>query len=181
VSLGSKQILKWMDAVACMSAERFCNHTCVTRAMDDVTFDGELKLGQVAILKSQVNAAFGTSMEVGCKCFVEELGQPPRSFCNGYFTFISPTNDKPPKGIKLGKLLPDSLPALSRPDETRSELDDTPSGLHLPAPWLEASTPGSAGSSSRNMNGVCVCGVCVRVCVCVCVCVRERERERVSV
>jgi acyl-CoA hydrolase len=142
-----------MDAVACMSAERFCDHTCVTRAMDDVTFDGELRLGQVAILKSQVNAAFGTSMEVGCKCFVEELGEPPRSFCTGYFTFISPTNDKPPRGIKLGTLVPNVSPALGRSDSVcTTELVDTSSGAN--APWPDTSTLKSVGSSSRNMNGM---------------------------
>ncbi len=35
--------------------------------MDDLQFNGSIKSGEVVILKSQVNRAFTTSMEVGTK------------------------------------------------------------------------------------------------------------------
>ena len=51
-------VLAWMDVAAAIAAQRHCGRVAVTAAMDDVTFLGPIRLGDVVVISARVNAAF---------------------------------------------------------------------------------------------------------------------------
>ncbi|XP_065601285.1 acetyl-coenzyme A thioesterase isoform X1 [Cyrtonyx montezumae] len=71
--LSAGQLLKWMDATACLAAEKHAGVSCVTASMDDIQFEEAARVGQVITIKAKVNRAFKTSMEVGIKVTVQDV------------------------------------------------------------------------------------------------------------
>lgn len=136
-SLAIGQLLKIMDACSCMSAEKYARNSCVTAAMDDVVFhfpDRKLQKSDVVIIKSQVNRAWATSMEVGVTVAIEDvLSGTKTHVCSAYFTFVALKPDK--SKAKLPPL------AISQP--TTSPL----------SPTFPATTPGALSPSSFPING----------------------------
>lgn len=100
------ELLKTMDITACMSAERHCLNTAVTLSMDDVNFkDLRANVGDLLVLQSRVNRAFGTSMEVGLRVEIERPEtQVVRHLCSSYFVFVA--LDASGKKIKVPQLVP---------------------------------------------------------------------------
>lgn len=166
--LSPGQLLKSMDSCACMSAERFAGRSCVTAAMDDVVLHNTLHNGDVVIVQSQVNRAFGTSMEVGCRVTVENLETSETTHvCSAYFTFVALAPDgskvklptlaiyKP--AMKLDALAPTGL--LS-PNQMRGRVtaDATSpqatfvSALDLASPVPASSTSPAASSASPSLT-----------------------------
>ena len=66
------QIAAWMDICAAVSAQRYSHGNVVTASFDELSFLVAVKQGMVVILKSQVNMAWRTSMEVGVRIDAEE-------------------------------------------------------------------------------------------------------------
>ena len=58
-------LMQWMDLVGAMSATRHARTYTVTASMDHLDFVAPVHVGDLLILKSSVNRAFKTSMEVG--------------------------------------------------------------------------------------------------------------------
>ena len=84
-------LLKLMDLCTCASAERLAEQSCVTLSMDDLVFvDTRIRLGETLEIRSQVNRAWNTSMEVGCTVLAdpEEGCGPSRRLCKAFFTFV---------------------------------------------------------------------------------------------
>ena len=79
-----------MDVAAAVSANRHCRRVVVTAAVNNVSFDRPIKLGEVVIIESQVTRAFNSSMEVYLEVFVENATTGERSRCNeAYYTFVA--------------------------------------------------------------------------------------------
>ena len=53
--LSGGQLLKWMDTAACLAAEKHAGASCVTASADDLSFQRQILVGQVVILKAKVN------------------------------------------------------------------------------------------------------------------------------
>lgn len=88
--LSCGQLLKWMDTVACLSAEKHAGSSCVTACMDELYFETEIFVGQLVNLTARVNRAFNTSMEVGVSVHVEDLQSGDRkNVCQAFFTFVA--------------------------------------------------------------------------------------------
>ncbi|KAM6948193.1 acyl-coenzyme A thioesterase 11-like [Aplochiton taeniatus] len=84
------QLLKWMDSTACLSAERHAGCPCVTASMDDIHFQHTIGVGQVVNIRSKVNRAFNTSMEVGIVVSCEDLFTDRHwKVCQAYATFVT--------------------------------------------------------------------------------------------
>lgn len=84
------QILSWMDICAAVSAQRHARSPVVTASIDSVHFIQPVKQGQVVILRSQVNAVFKTSMEVGVIVTAENpLTGEQHKACRAYCTFVA--------------------------------------------------------------------------------------------
>ncbi|KAM6984882.1 acetyl-coenzyme A thioesterase [Aplochiton taeniatus] len=88
-ALSAGQLLKWIDIIACLAAERHAGIACVTASMDDIQFEETVRVGQIISIKARVNRAFTTSMEVGIQVFVEDVRTGvQRTVCVAYSTFV---------------------------------------------------------------------------------------------
>lgn len=83
-------LLHWMDVAAAVSANRHCRRVVVTAAVNNVSFDRPIKLGDVVLIESQVTRAFHSSMEVYLEVMVENSATGERRRCNeAYYTFVA--------------------------------------------------------------------------------------------
>jgi acyl-CoA hydrolase len=57
-------IMGWVDLCAAIAAQRHCNRTVVTAFVDDLSFQGPVRVGEVVRLEARVTATFRTSLEV---------------------------------------------------------------------------------------------------------------------
>jgi acyl-CoA hydrolase len=65
------RLMHFIDLTGAMAAYRHSRTHVVTAAMDHIDFIQPVHVGDLLILKSRVNRAFSTSMEVGVKVWVE--------------------------------------------------------------------------------------------------------------
>lgn len=65
------RLMHFIDLTGAMAAYRHSRTHVVTAAMDHIDFIQPVHVGDLLILKSSVNRAFSTSMEVGVKVWVE--------------------------------------------------------------------------------------------------------------
>ena len=79
-----------VDVVAAIAASRHANSYVVTASVDYIDFRNPVNIGELVILKSQVNRVFRTSMEVGVKVWVENLKTgETRHTSSAYLTFVA--------------------------------------------------------------------------------------------
>jgi acyl-CoA hydrolase len=84
------QVMHWVDITAAMAAIRHSNSYVVTASVDHIDFRNPVNLGEILILKSQVNRVFRTSMEVGVKVFSENaLTGERKHTTTAYVTFVA--------------------------------------------------------------------------------------------
>ena len=84
------QIAAWVDICAAVSAQRFCRMPVVTASMDALHFLHPVHKGMVVILKSTVNSAWNTSMEIGVRIESEHpLTGERLHCCSAYLTFVA--------------------------------------------------------------------------------------------
>uniref|UniRef100_A0AC11DWK7 Acyl-CoA thioesterase 11 n=1 Tax=Ovis aries TaxID=9940 RepID=A0AC11DWK7_SHEEP len=106
------QLLKWIDATACLSAERHAGCPCVTASMDDIYFEHTISVGQVVNIKAKVNRAFNSSMEVGIQVASEDLcSEKQWCVCKALATFVA---HKELSKVKL-------KPTMPRTEEEKTE------------------------------------------------------------
>ena len=83
-------LLHWMDVAAAISANRHCRRVVVTAAVNNVSFQKPIKLGEIVIIESQVTRSFKSSMEVYLEVFVESTLTGVKSRCNeAMYTFVA--------------------------------------------------------------------------------------------
>jgi len=84
------QVMHLVDMAAAMAAARHSNSYVVTASVDYIDFRNAVNLGELVILKSQVNRVFNTSMEVGVEVFSEQIltGQRKQT-TTAYVTFVA--------------------------------------------------------------------------------------------
>jgi acyl-CoA hydrolase len=58
------QIMAWVDLCAAICAQRHSTRPCVTAFIDDMLFEGPVRVGEVVHLRARVTATFRTSMEI---------------------------------------------------------------------------------------------------------------------
>ncbi|MCB0763243.1 MAG: acyl-CoA thioesterase [Flavobacteriales bacterium] len=84
------QLLKWLDMSSAISAHRHCKRLVVTAAVNNVSFDRPIKLGDFVTIKAHVSRAFGTSMEVWADVWVEDQLNGEKIKCNSaIYTFVA--------------------------------------------------------------------------------------------
>jgi acyl-CoA hydrolase len=83
-------VMHLVDVVAAMAASRHSNSYVVTASVDYIDFRNPINVGEIVILKSQVNRVFHTSMEVGVKVFSENaLTGERKHTTTAYVTFVA--------------------------------------------------------------------------------------------
>src|SRR6266404_3096435 len=71
------RLMHFIDIAGAMAAHRHSRSYVVTASMDHIDFLAPVHVGDLLILKSSVNRAFRTSMEVGVKQRGHHLPVPP--------------------------------------------------------------------------------------------------------
>jgi acyl-CoA hydrolase len=107
------RLMHFIDLTGAMAAYRHSRTHVVTAAMDHIDFIEPVHVGDLLILKSRVNRAFSTSMEVGVKVWVEhpQTGQMLH-VASAYLVFVA--IDKNGNRIHVPGLKPVSADDLRR-------------------------------------------------------------------
>ena len=110
------RLMHFIDLTGAMAAYRHSRSYIVTAAMDHIDFIQPVHLGDLVTLRSSVNRAFTTSLEVGVKVWVEntQTGQT-RHAASAYLVFVA--IDREGRRLKVPPLLPET------PDEQRRYAD----------------------------------------------------------
>jgi acyl-CoA hydrolase len=83
-------VMHLVDLCGAIAAIRHSRSPVVTASIDQMTFLHPVHLGELVLLKSQVNRVFRTSMEVGVKVWVENLVSGAiRHTSSAYLTFVA--------------------------------------------------------------------------------------------
>jgi acyl-CoA hydrolase len=84
------RVMHLVDLAGAIAATRHSRSPVVTASVDYMTFLHPVHIGQLLMLKSQVNRVFRTSMEVGVKVWVEDLRTGERKHTSSaYLTFVA--------------------------------------------------------------------------------------------
>jgi acyl-CoA hydrolase len=110
------RLMHFIDLTGALAAYRHSHTNIVTASMDHIDFIQPVHVGDLLILKSSVNRAFTTSLEVGVKVWVEntQTGQTHHA-ASAYLVFVA--IDREGKRLKVPPLLPET------PDEQRRYAD----------------------------------------------------------
>jgi len=82
-------VMHLVDMAAAMAAHRHSNCYVVTASVDYIDFRNPVNLGELVILKSQVNRVFHTSLEVGVEVYSENvLSGEKKHTTTAYVTFV---------------------------------------------------------------------------------------------
>jgi acyl-CoA hydrolase len=94
------RVMHLVDMAGALAASRHSRRPVVTVAVDHMTFLSPVHIGQLLILRSSVNRAFRTSMEVGVKVMVEDLRTGEvRHTSSAYLTFVALDDDGRPTPV----------------------------------------------------------------------------------
>ena len=101
------RLLQWLDINCAISAHRHCKRVVVTVAVNHVSFDRSIRLGDFLPLRSHVSRAFGTSLVVWSVLWVEDQMTGERIACNSaIYTFVAVDNAGRP--VKVPEVLPET-------------------------------------------------------------------------
>jgi acyl-CoA hydrolase len=107
------RLMQFMDLVGAMAASRHARSFTVTASMDHLDFVAPVKVGDLLILKSSVNRAFRTSMEIGVKAMVEDVReQKLRHVSSAYLTFVAV--DAAGRTIEVPQVIPETAHQIRR-------------------------------------------------------------------
>jgi acyl-CoA hydrolase len=99
------QLLAWLDISCAISAHRHARTITVTAAVNNVSFDKPIKLGDAVTIKTHVSRAFGTSMEVWADVWTEDQFTGEKVKCNSaIYTFVA--LDRNGKPVPVPPVLP---------------------------------------------------------------------------
>lgn len=110
------RLMHLIDIAGAMAAHRHSRSYVVTASMDHLDFLAPVHVGDLLILRSSVNRAFHTSVEVGVKCWVESyITGEARHVSSAYLTYVAV--DKQGNRIAVPPVIPES-------DEEKRRYDD---------------------------------------------------------
>jgi acyl-CoA hydrolase len=99
-------LMRWMDIACAICAGRHCEAHVVTAAVDHISFQNPIRLGDVITLEACVTRAFSSSVEIYVEVFANNMkGQEARRCNHAYFTFVA-LDDKKREPINVPAVLP---------------------------------------------------------------------------
>ncbi len=102
------RLMHWIDLAAALAAHRHSRNYVVTAAIDHLDFVTPVHVGDLVILKSSVNRAFHSSMEVGVKVWVENyIAASSRHVSSAYLTFVAVDRDG--RHLPVPQVVPESV------------------------------------------------------------------------
>jgi acyl-CoA hydrolase len=107
------RLMHFIDLTGAMAAYRHSRTHVVTAAMDHIDFIGPVHLGDLLTLKSSVNRASSTSMEVGVKVWAENARTATIAHvASAYLVFVA--IDEQGRRQKVPQLLPETADEIRR-------------------------------------------------------------------
>ena len=107
------RLMHLIDIAGAMAAHRHARSYVVTASMDHLDFLSPVRVGDLLILRSSVNRAFRTSMEIGVKCWVESyITGERRHVSSAYLTFVAV--DKNGNRTPVPPVVPESAEEIRR-------------------------------------------------------------------
>ena len=107
------RLMHFIDLTGAMAAYRHSRTHVVTAAMDHIDFIGPVRLGDLVTLKSSVNRAFTTSMEVGVKVWAENTRTAEVAHvASAYLVFVA--IDQQGRRQKVPQLTPETHDQIRR-------------------------------------------------------------------
>ncbi len=93
-------VMKWMDEIGAMSAMRFASETCVTAAIEAMTFRRPVPRGDTVVIESYVYDAGETSAKVRLRASRERPRTGEReTTTESCFVFVAVDADGVPTGV----------------------------------------------------------------------------------
>ena len=84
------RLMHWIDMAGALAAHRHSRNYVVTASIDHLDFLTPVHVGDLVILRSSVNRAFHTSMEIGVKVWVENyIAHSRQHVSSAYLTFVA--------------------------------------------------------------------------------------------
>lgn len=106
-------VMHLVDLCGAIAAIRHARCPVVTASVDQMTFLHPVRVGELVLLKSQVNRVFRTSMEVGVKVWVENLQTAEvKHTSSAYLTFVAV--DSSGKRVSIPPVEPETEEELRR-------------------------------------------------------------------
>jgi acyl-coenzyme A thioesterase 7 len=114
------RMMEWITKAGTLAASRVARGTVVLGAMDDIDFLHPVKVGQIAILRAQVEAVGTSSLEVGVRVFAEDvLTGERRVTLNSHLVFVKVGEDIKPRPVAV-KIQPRDAAESSLVDAARA-------------------------------------------------------------
>lgn len=94
------RMMEWITQAGTLAAARVARGQVVLGAMDDIDFLHPVKVGEIAILRAQVEYVGRTSLEVGVRVWAENVATGARSVTlNSHLVFVSVEEDGRPRPV----------------------------------------------------------------------------------
>jgi acyl-CoA hydrolase len=94
------RMMQWITQAGTMAAARVAHGTVVLGAMDDIDFLHPVKVGQIAILRAQVEYVGTSSLEVGVRVWGEDVATGRRTVTlNSHLVFVHVDEDAKPQPV----------------------------------------------------------------------------------
>tara|TARA_B100000902_G_scaffold379784_1_gene414463 strand:+ start:798 stop:1307 length:510 start_codon:yes stop_codon:yes gene_type:complete len=101
------RLLHWMDIAAAITAHRHCNRTCVTAAVNNVSFEHPIPKGSIVTLEANISRSFSSSMEIFIDVWIEDSLSGNKTKCNeAIYTFVAV--DSMGKPAKVSEVEPET-------------------------------------------------------------------------
>jgi len=97
--LGGK-VMHLIDIAGAVAAHRHSHRHVVTVSVDSLDFVRPIRVGQIILLRAQVNRAFHTSMEVGVNVYLEDYIRGERQQTSSAFvTYVAVDEEGKPTAV----------------------------------------------------------------------------------
>ena len=94
------KVMQWIDIAASVAGMRHSGGQVVTASIDALHFLTPIQLGEIVILRAQVNYTGKTSMEIGVRVEAENPRDRTRRYTTkAYLTFVAIDADAKPRSI----------------------------------------------------------------------------------
>ena len=101
-------MMEWIDVCAAVAAMRQAGGAVVTASIDRLDFLTPVHVGEVVVLRAQVNYVARTSMEVGCRVETEDMQTRTRRYTTkAYLTFVALDGHGRPRALPPLELVTD--------------------------------------------------------------------------
>jgi len=100
------RMMEWITQAGTLAAARLARGQVVLGALDDIDFLHPVKIGEIAILRAQVEYVGRTSLEVGVRVWAENVATGARNVTlNSHLVFVSVDKDGHPRPVP-GRIVP---------------------------------------------------------------------------